>query len=382
MTDFSLAYLCPRLSRASGGLAASVPSLAHEIGRREGVEVRAFGVVDPDAPHDAAWWAPEVESFAPVAPAQFFGARGMLARLEEVSPDIVDVQGLWTYPSLLSLRYARRHRRPYIVTPRGMLDPWALRRSRLKKSAVRLLFEDSHLEGAACIRTTANLEAEQVREFGLKQAIAVVPNGVDIPDIQEPRSPNNRVKTLLFMSRIHPKKGLPILLDAWSELAQRFPEWQLLIAGPDEVGHTEAMRKKSAGLGLERIIWSGPVSGSDKTAMLADADLFVLPTHGENFGLVVAEALAHGVPVVTTRAAPWAGLETERCGWWIHLSPAQLIDALSAAMICPPEERQAMGMRGRKWMERDFGWSGIADRMIELYTWVRFGGTVPDFVYF
>jgi glycosyltransferase involved in cell wall biosynthesis len=222
------------------------------------------------------------------------------------------------------------------------------------------------------------MEAEHFRTFGLRQPIAIVPNGVDTPPLQAFRPAADVSRRLLFLSRIHPKKGLPYLIRAWAALEPLYPNWELVIAGPDEAGHAREMLNLANSLKLQNIQWIGSVHGEEKKALYRGSDLFVLPTHAENFGLVVAEALAHGVPVVTTRNAPWAGLRDNRCGWWVELAHDSLFAALREAMALPAEERHFMGARGHAWMARDFGWDSIARQMLGVYRWVVGGSDQPE----
>jgi len=376
-----LAFLTSTLSSAAGGLAASVPHLAHGLARASASVVHVVGVGDPEDPEAAMAWGPNVHADRAKGPHAFGYAPEMADTLARLAPSLIDVQGLWTYPSLANLRHHRRHGTPYVVTPHGMLDPWARSRSMWKKRAVRLLFEDAHLACAACLRATAEMEGEHFRNFGLTNPIAIVPNGVEMPALIQPERPHAGPRRLLFLSRIHPKKGLAYLLRAWSKIEVMGFDWDLMIAGPDEVNHKAEMQALARELGLRRVAWVDAVQGSEKSALYFSADLFVLPTHAENFGLVVAEALAHGVPVITTRNAPWKGLETHRCGWWISLNERTLIKTLARAMSLPSGELKEMGARGRAWMERDFGWDRIVAQMLEVYAWVRDGGNPPSFVH-
>jgi glycosyltransferase involved in cell wall biosynthesis len=375
-----IALLTSTLSSAAGGLSVSVPALAFGMAAR-GADVCVVGLEDPTDPGAACDWGPEVHPH-PTRPPRAFGYAPCLeATLGRLAPDVIAVQGLWTYPSLASLRHHRRTGTPYVVTPHGMLDPWARARSALKKRIVRLWFEDAHLRGATCLHATAEMEAGHFRRFGLRNPIAIVPNGVDVQPKAETEREPGAPRRLLFLSRLHPKKGLPLLLRAWERLATRHPDWELVIAGPDEVGHKAEMRALARRLGLQRLVWSESVQGAAKTALYESADLFVLPTHAENFGLVVAEALAHGVPVITTRNAPWEGLVQHRCGWWIPLDNDALTNCLDAALSHPVGELRAMGRRGRDWMARDFGWDRVSEQMLEVLTWVRNGGTPPQTVH-
>ena len=378
--------MAPVLSPVAGGVSESAMNLLYylnnnSLNHNSNVCAVLVGIDDNANPQVSAYSDCEIHAHRPCLLRAFNFSPAMGQTLARLAPDVVDVQGLWTYPSLVNLRHYRLTGKPYIVTPHGMLDPWALERSRWKKRIVRTWFEDAHVDSAACLRATSKMEAAHFRRFGLKQPIAIVPNGVHIPtsvsdfDHRGPRR-------VLFLSRLHPKKGLPFLLRAWSELSAHRPDWELVIAGPDESGHEAEMRRMAEQLRIPRIRWEGPVHGQNKCALYESADVFVLPSHAENFGLVVAEALAHCTPVITTRNAPWSGLHDHRCGWWIDLNDRELIVALVDATSRPRSELKAMGARGREWVKNDYSWPRIADEMRELYEWVAQGGLPPPFVVF
>jgi glycosyltransferase involved in cell wall biosynthesis len=375
-----LAFLAPYLSSASGGLAQSVPGLAGALATTGHVSPRIFGVRDKKEREGWRTWGADVRPCSEIGPRAFGWAPSLLHAIAEYQPDIVDVQGLWMYPSLASFRWYGRLRQPYVVTPRGMLDPWALQRSAWKKRIVRWWFEDNHLHGATCLRATSTMEAEHFRAFGLSNPIAVVPNGIDLPLLITRPQEQARPNRILFLSRVHPKKGIDFLLRAWSNLYPSHPDWELIIAGPDEIGYRGQMQTLAEKLRLERVVWHEPVYGEEKSDLYASADLFVLPTHAENFGLVIGEALAHGVPVITTRNAPWHGLETHRCGWWINLSDGALTEAIKEAMRLPNIQRREMGARGRAWVETAFGWPSVGEQMCEVYRWILSGGAPPPSV--
>lgn len=380
MTDpLRILLLTAKLSPAAGGPAVSVPHMAHGIDPLDGIAVDVMGTLDPADPEAAAAWGPRVHAFPVVAPAALQRAPQMAPALDRLAPDIVDVQGLWTWASRVSYAHFRRHGRPYVVTPRGMLDPWARRNSRWKKRLFGAFVETTHLRHAHCLRATAEMEAQHLRELGLAAPIAIVPNGITLPDL-EPRPANGRNRAL-FVSRLHPKKGIDHLLHAWAALEPRFPDWDLIIAGIDENGHEEEMKRLAARLGLRRVSFPGAVHGAEKERLFRSADLFVLPTHAENFGLVVAEALAQEVPVITTRNAPWQGLVDHGAGWWIPLEQAVLEATMGEAMARPAAELHAMGARGRAWMHRDFGWDRIAEQMRDVYLWAANGGIPPETVH-
>jgi glycosyltransferase involved in cell wall biosynthesis len=182
---------------------------------------------------------------------------------------------------------------------------------------------------------------------------------------------------LLYLSRIHPKKGIERLLHAWQLLQDKHPDWRLEIVGRGEARYERELLDTCQALELRRVSMPGPKYGPEKSAAFFNAHLFVLPTHSENFGVAVAEALAHACPVVVSEGAPWSQLAANRCGWWTPNDVPNLADALHHAMTLPSDERVQMGLLGREWMARDFSWDIIARQMAECYSWILSGGDPP-----
>jgi glycosyltransferase involved in cell wall biosynthesis len=176
-----------------------------------------------------------------------------------------------------------------------------------------------------------------------------------------------------------------MLLQAWAVVEPEFPDWTLTVAGSDEgyygvTGHLAEVTGLATQLGISRIRFVGEVHGSQKSRVLRESAVFVLPTKGENFGVAVAEALAHGVPAIVTKGAPWAGLEEQKAGWWIDLGIEPLVLALRQALSSPPEQLAAMGARGREWMMRDFSWDVVGAKMAETYRWLHGQRPKPEWV--
>lgn len=290
--------------------------------------------------------------------------------------DIVHDHGLWLPSNHAAARAAWRSGVPLVISPRGMLGPWALAHRRWKKRVAWVLYQRRDLSSTAAVHATSAAEAEAARAAGIHVPIAVIPNGVDIPKALPPRHYRD-IRRALFLSRLHPVKGLPMLIEAWARI--RPAGWELVLAGPDEDGHRAEIEALIDETGLfGEISFLGPVSDDDKWALYRTANLFVLPTHSENFGLVIAEALAAGVPVLTTTGAPWRVLETEQCGWWTVPTVDAIAGALAAATELAPEALNVMGKRGHALVERDYSWTRVAVQMKELYTWLLGRGERPN----
>lgn len=296
---------------------------------------------------------------------------------EARSADVLHDHGLWLLPNVYAGREAGRAGRPLIVAPRGMLSPAALSFSRFKKQMFWTLLQKSAVARAACFHATSEQEYEEIRAFGLRQPVAIVPNGIDVESIA-PRPPKSSpARTVLSLGRLHPKKGLDTLLYAWVRVEAAHPNWRLRIVGPSENFYDAKLKTLAAELKLSRVSIEGPLYGAEKSCAYADADVFVLSTLNDNFALTVAEALAAGLPVIATKGAPWKGLVEEKCGWWIDHGVESLGSALSSALATPNERLIAMGEKGRAWMQRDFSWERVASDMLRIYHWLIHGGVQP-----
>lgn len=296
--------------------------------------------------------------------------------------DVIHVHSLWMWPNIFPGWLNPRESAPIVIAPQGTLSIWALKQSRVQKAiAWWLLGQRLALRRAACLQATAKSEYDDLRRCGFHQPIAIIPNGIDLPGLPPHPAPKSERRILLFMSRIHPKKGLDTLINAWANVAHRFPDWDLEVVGPpDPPSYLSEMQALADRVALGRVAFRQAAYGTAKSEALWRADLFALPTRSDNFAIVVAEALAHGVPVITTREAPWQGLETERCGWWIEDSLEAVTAALDDALSLDRGVLAEMGERGRTWVERDFGWDHIALQLSEVYLWLLGRGGKPEFV--
>lgn len=298
------------------------------------------------------------------------------------SSDIVHSHVIWQMPAFYAARAARKAKRPIIHSPSGALSEWALNKSRQRKDLMWMLAQGRTFRQTACFHATCVEEYEDIRRAGLKGAVAIIPLGVEVPEqISSGMTPEGR-RRLIFVSRVHPKKGIDTLIRSWRTLQDEFPEWELMVVGgdPDSPGYLAQMEELTRVLGAQRVIFRGRVSEEDRAEALRHASLFVLPTHSENFGLVVPEALAAGVPAIVSKGAPWEGLEQQGCGWWIDLGEGPLTECLRTAMAKAPDELLQMGNRGREWAVREFSWDVVARRLLEMYQWVLGRGNPPGWV--
>jgi glycosyltransferase involved in cell wall biosynthesis len=287
--------------------------------------------------------------------------------------DVLHDNGIWLlhHHRLAVLADRRGIRR--VVSTRGMLEPWAVSHKRFRKGLAWRLYQECDLKRARCHITSGELEARNLQRFELGVPIVTIPNGVDTPKEltgnvagQLSRGGNGRQRTALFLGRIYPIKGLPMLIEAWARVR---PEgWRLRIAGPDEAGHKRQVERTISAAGLGRVVsFAGPIEPERKKAAFLEADLFILPSHSESFGMAVAEAMAHGLPVLTTTAAPWSILRENNCGWWVDPTIDGLAQALCQATRLDTEALRAMGAKGRALIGAEFSWARIADRMLSTY---------------
>lgn len=290
--------------------------------------------------------------------------------------DLLHVHGLWAFANVYPRAASRRAGRPLVVSPRGTLSQWALDHHRWRKRVFWMLFQRGTCRDAAMFHATCEAECEDIRRAGFTQPVAVIANGIHLPDAPPPKMERPE-RTLLFLGRLHPVKGTDRLIEAWAQVYREFPAWKLRLVGPDELGTRAALQASAKALGAERVEFGAPAFGGDKDRAYREADLYVLPTRSENFGITVAEALANGTPAIVTKGAPWAGLASEGAGWWIDHGVEPLVAALRAALTMTPAQLGAMGARGREWMARDFAWDGIALQMEQAYAWMLGGGEQP-----
>lgn len=297
--------------------------------------------------------------------------------------DILHGHGIWQMAVHHMASMAREQDIPYLISPRGMLEPWALNVRKWKKKLGLVLFQKKDLEKSFCIHATAKMEAENILKLGFINPISVIPNGIDLSEFPfHARKEEKEKYILLFLSRIHPKKGIELLIEAWQKLDKNLRlSWQIEIAGTGEEKYVSSLERLIVDKGLSnQILIVGPQYGEAKLAFYNRADLFVLPTYSENFGIVVAEALSCGIPVITTKGTPWEELNTMNAGWWIDIGADPLAKALTNAMNLSELERFQMGKNGRQLVINNYSIESVAQKMIILYEFILKGGEESEFV--
>lgn len=364
-------HVIPGISRDSGGPARSVQGLVAGL-NAAGVEAWLLALIKGDQP-----WIDGI--------AHFVNGEPFETVLAQVKPQVVHLHCIWSLAIHRCAVICHRWKIPYVIAPRGMLEPWSLQQKWLKKRIARFLYQDCDLKCAAALHATAESEAEQFRKLGFRNPVIVSPNGVNVPKNYSRVERVDRVeRRALFVSRMHPKKGVLELVEAVKKVVSGGVEecrsWKVelvyTVSGEFEREYEAKVKARVKELGVEeQFIFTGALNDDEKWEAYARADLFVLPTYSENFGIVVAEALWAGVPVITTKGTPWSELESEKCGKWIDLMtegsnpsawPA-LVMALKEMMLMSDDDRRQMGARGHKLVEEKYTWAAVVKAMVKGY---------------
>ena len=387
-------HLVENLDDSYGGPAKSIPYLCHYL-RDLGVEVIIISVQTHPVEHNTVvdelglQW----EKLPHEGPRKLSYSSKLIKRIESLieADTIIHVHNSWTYVSYVGWYFKQKHQIPLVSSPRGSLYPWSLSRRKYLKRLFWLLFQKASFQRSNVIHVTAQDEAEAVRGLGIKPELTLIPNGVElpdqVPDKQEWRQHSMNVLGLddskryfLFLSRIHPKKGLDFLINSWAEMHDQFPEWELLVVGPEEDQDylRQIQQVLAAANATGKVRFTGLLEGAEKDAAYGAAEFFVLPSHTENFGIVIAEALALQLPVLTTHGTPWAEIETFGAGWHIELSQERLTTTLREALQSSQEELMAMGTQSKKFIHR-YEWPLQARKMKDTYDYIL-GAAKPESV--
>lgn len=282
--------------------------------------------------------------------------------LKTEKPDIVHINGIWSPQNCIFQKAAQKLGIKVIVSPHGMLEPWIMSNNPWKKKIGLFLYQKKAIKKATYLHATADMESTNIKALGFSNKISIIPNGIDLSDVKEIKI-NYGTKKMVFLSRIHPKKGIELLLEAWRN--SNTEDWILEIAGSGEENYLAGLIHSADD--LENVRFVGAIYGDEKWEFIRSADVMVLPTHSENFGIVVAESLASGVPVITTQGTPWEDLETYKCGWWIDLTLSNLEKTITKVMETSPYVLEQMGWQGRKLVMEKYEIKAVTNHIIDLY---------------
>ena len=385
---FKIGILTASVSRSAGGLFWAISSLCTAMNKSQ--SIRVFGSLDENTHSDLSTWNGVPVTASPVIGPRFFSYQpNLLDALKGFDPDILHAHGLWMYPSVASQLFTRG-KKPYLISPHGMLDPWAVRNSGWKKKLAGMVYENRHLRGANCIHALCQSEYESIRAYGLTNPVAIIPNGVDLPDLHTPCSPPQwrknipaDARVLFFLSRIHPKKGLENLLQAWTVATNNGAvlnrPWHLVIAGWDQGGHQQELEQMAVRLGISSTVhFVGPQFDHAKHASFMSADAFVLPSFSEGLPMAVLEAWSYRLPVLIT---PQCNIpEGFDAGAAIHIEPEKdsIASGLTRLFSMNDVELNQMANNGLALVQQQFTWDKVADQMLDVYQWVLIGDNKPD----
>jgi len=368
--------------------------------------VKSLGRTLSAAGHEVSYWAPgegeEGEGSDVTGGLHLYAhdrrhswrrSKALVRALAESAPsfDLIHISELWLHPTYAASRVASNSGVPYILRPAGGLEPWRLRNGpfkRWKKRGYLELVGKSIMQRAACLQAASDQEAESFRQAGYRGPVTVIPSGVDLDtfrpgDTDESHEywPDLKDRpVVLFMSRLSPEKGLDLLIPLWADLVKSPPyrDAMLVLAGPDCRGYRRKVERMIARHHVAaHICMTGMLQGRRKLALLRRADVFVLPSYSENFGIVVAEALACGTPVLTTTGTPWRQVQEIDAGRWVSPTKPEVAAALRELLEMTASQREAMGARGRALIEANYTWEEAATRFLSVCDRILGGKSVP-----
>lgn len=358
------------IDKTGGGTTAYMKLIAEELGQFEIDQIIVAGNTENPVEIDCA----KVVLLDSIALTPFHRKRVKLlfnhytSFLKEEAPDLVHINGLWNYENSLFQKAAQKLKIKVIVSPHGMLEPYILKRNFLKKKVALFMYQDKALKNATAIHATASSELEQIKKLGYHNNSTIIPNGIETSLIPQKKweLSESGTRNLLFLSRIHPKKGIDMLIKAMSKLNS--DKLKITIAGNGEDKYINDLIQLSKDCNVDKQFdFIGPIYGDEKWDLYCKSDVFVLPTHSENFGIVVAEALYIGLPVLTTTGTPWEELETHKCGWWINLSEDNLVRCLHEIIDLDNESLKEMGEQGVELIKNKYTIQSVTKAMYQFY---------------
>lgn len=355
-------HYIPSIDRTAGGTSTYMQLLAKELGKIAELHILTHESENPLPMQNCVVHLVPRWSLAPS------WRSDLVALLREIAPDVVHVNCCWLPACAAVQQVAQRQGYKVVLTPHGMLEPWIIQRHYLTRKLPALwLYQRTAVRKADCLQATADSERDNLLALGYNRNIHVVKLGIDADGIKMKQS-WKKSKKILFLSRVHVKKGIDYLIEATAMLRNELQGYKILVAGEGDEEYVISLRKQILNLGLQDTIeLIGGVYGEQKWDLFRQADFFVLPTHSENFGLAIAEALASGTPVITTVGTPWSDLNSSHSGAWIEIGTQPLVDTLRSFLACSETELELMGRNGRHLIETRYSAKVMAEEMMEVY---------------
>ena len=356
-------HYIPSIDRTAGGTSTYMQVLAKGLGELAEVHIITHASENPLPIENCM-----IHNVSGYNPLNGRFKKEVVGLLDEIKPDIVHVNCCWL-PVCAAIQYiAQKRGLKVVLTPHGMLEPWIVKRHYwTRKLPALMLYQKATVQKADCIQSTAESERDNLMTLGYNSNIRIVKLGIDAESITMKTSWKKN-KQLLFLSRVHVKKGINFLIEAADILREELQGYKILVAGEGDADYITTLKQQIVDKGLQEIIQLiGGVYGDEKWRLFQSSDFFVLPTHSENFGLAIAESLASGTPVITTVGTPWNDLNSSNSGAWIEIGTQPLVETLRRFLSLSDEELETMGKNGRKLIETKYSAKVMAEEMMEVY---------------
>lgn len=361
-----IVHFIPSIDRKTGGTAFYLQSLVCELGEYSEVYIITKKTKNPVPVEKVKIIYVDLDL------KHYFSIKKNIDRIiKEIAPDIIHINVIWMFQSFIVHQIALKNSIKVVLSPHGMLEPWILNRHPLKKRLALFLYQKQSIIKADYIHVTAISEEKSIEKLGFTNNIIVIPNGIEVDKIKIKDNWEIQCQ-ILFLSRLHEKKGVEILIEVFSQLKDQLKNYKLVLAGEGDLQYINRLKQLAIDKNIsEQIIFIDGVYGELKWELFKNSDLFILPTYSENFGIVIAEALACGVPVITTKGTPWEELNTRRCGWWIENDVDSLKNAILKFKLLSSNDLEIMGRNGRELIIEKYNSKIIGRLMFNLYEKIK-----------
>lgn len=356
-------HYIPSIDRIAGGTSTYMQVLGKELGKLAEVYIITHASENPLPISNC-----EIHNVSVYNPINGRFKNEVSKLLDVIKPDLVHVNCCWMPACAFVQQMAQKRNIKVVLTPHGMLEPWIIKRHYwTRKLPALLLYQKAAIQNADCLQATAESEKENLLKLGYNSNIKIVKLGIDVESIIMKISWKKN-KQLLFLSRVHVKKGINYLIEAADILRDDLQGYKILVAGEGDADYVASLKQQIMDKGLQDIIQLiGGVYGNKKWELFQTSDFFVLPTHSENFGLAIAESLASGTPVITTVGTPWNDLNSSNAGAWIEIGTQPLVETLRRFLSLSDGELETMGKNGRKLIETKYSAKVMAEEMMKVY---------------